>query len=184
MFRHSTAALVVTILVLSNVIDAKTDEFLEMKVFNHGFQASDSEMHAMLKKANLEGHGYKKEVTTKVVQKAGGGGEYQKAHYYYKDVSCSQMQEVEQELERLLPDAFQDEIGIKLKKEIKTRRLGSLGQCRVGPEVHFKGAEGCYDNQKAVSKRRKKRGCGGWICIVCFNIQITYSGNNNGNSTR
>lgn len=28
---------------------------------------------------------------------------FQKAYYYYKDVSCSQMQAVEQELERLLP---------------------------------------------------------------------------------
>ena len=27
----------------------------------------------------------------------------QETHYYYKDVSCSQMQVVEQELERLLP---------------------------------------------------------------------------------
>ena len=51
--------------------DAKTDEFFEMKVFNHDFQASDSEMHAILKKANLSAHGYKKEVITKLVQNAG-----------------------------------------------------------------------------------------------------------------
>ncbi len=60
--------------------DAKTDEYLEMKVFNHDFKASDSEMVAMLKKANLEGHGYKKEVSTKVVQEADGGQEYQVCH--------------------------------------------------------------------------------------------------------
>ena len=57
--------------------DAKTDEFLEIKFFNHEFQASDSEMHVMLKKANLTGHGYKKEVITKVVRKAEGGREYE-----------------------------------------------------------------------------------------------------------
>lgn len=61
--------------------DAKANEFLEMKVFNHEFRVSDSEMHAMLMKANLEGHGYKKEVTTKLVQKADGGKEYQVCTY-------------------------------------------------------------------------------------------------------
>lgn len=56
-----------------------------------------------------------------------------------------------------------------------------MGMCRVGLEVHFKGAEGCYDDQKAVSRRRKKRGCA-WWCIVCVDIQINVSnsGNNNG----
>lgn len=53
-------------------IDARTDEFFEMKVFNHDFQASDSEMHAILEKANLPARGYKKEVVTKLVQNAGG----------------------------------------------------------------------------------------------------------------
>ncbi len=46
---------------------------MQIKVFDHDFRASDSEMHAMLTKSNLTGHGYKKEITTKVVQKADGG---------------------------------------------------------------------------------------------------------------
>ena len=53
--------------------DGKTDEFLQMKVFNEDFRVSDSQMHAMLKEANLTGHGYKKEVTIKQKQNADNG---------------------------------------------------------------------------------------------------------------
>lgn len=61
--------------------DAKTEEFFEIKVFNHDFRPTNSEMHAMLKKANLTGHGYKKEVIKKQVQTAGDGTqEYQVCH--------------------------------------------------------------------------------------------------------
>lgn len=59
----------------------------------------------------------------------------------------------------------------KLKREMKTRHLGSMGQCRAGLEVHFREAESCDDNQKAVSKRRKKRGCG-WLCVICISLKI------------
>ena len=48
-----------------------------MKFFNHEFRASDSEMHAMLKKAKLTVHGYKKEVITKEVQRADGRQEHE-----------------------------------------------------------------------------------------------------------
>lgn len=53
-----------------------------MKVFNHDFRASDSEMHAIIEKANLTARGFRKEVTTKLVQNAAGGGapDYQACH--------------------------------------------------------------------------------------------------------
>ncbi len=52
-----------------------------MRIFNHDIRFSDSEMHAVLRKANLTGHGYKKEITTKVVQKADGGQDYQACQF-------------------------------------------------------------------------------------------------------
>lgn len=61
--------------------DAKTEEFFELKVFNHDFRTTDSEMHALLKKANLTGRGYKKEVTTRKVQNAGDGTQEFQAWY-------------------------------------------------------------------------------------------------------
>ena len=41
---------------------------MEVKVKNLDFHASDSKIQAMLRKADLEGHGYKKEDSTKVVK--------------------------------------------------------------------------------------------------------------------
>ena len=59
----------------------KTDEFFELKVFNRDFRASDSEIHAIIERANLTARGYKKEVTTKLVQNADGGApDYQACH--------------------------------------------------------------------------------------------------------
>ena len=63
----------VTFFVVFIFTDAETQEFLQMKIFNRDFRVSDSEMHAMLKKANLTGHGYKKEVTMKQRQNADNG---------------------------------------------------------------------------------------------------------------
>ena len=56
--------------ILFHYTDTETDEFLQIKVYNHDFRVSDSVVRAMLSKANLTGHGYKREVTTKLVQKA------------------------------------------------------------------------------------------------------------------
>ena len=53
--------------------DAKAGEFIQIKAYNHDFRVSDSAMHAMLMKANLMKEGFKKEVTTKLVQEAGSG---------------------------------------------------------------------------------------------------------------
>ena len=45
-----------------------------MKVFDPSFQASQSAMCAMLKKANLESRGFQKEIITKSVMKPGKDG--------------------------------------------------------------------------------------------------------------
>ena len=47
-----------------------------------------------------------------------------------------------------------------MKTEIKARNLGSMGVCRVGLEVHFKEAEGCYENQQAICR---------W-CVICIHV--------------
>lgn len=58
--------------------DAKVEEVFEMKLFEHDFRATGSEMHAILGKANLTGRGYKKDVVTKLVRHGDGGApEYQ-----------------------------------------------------------------------------------------------------------
>ena len=84
--------------------DAITDESLDLRMSNRDFQPSHSQMIEMLKKADLESHGYEKEVTTSLKQLPGSDQPwYEKTHLYYKIVSCSQSHEIYQEINRLLP---------------------------------------------------------------------------------
>lgn len=53
--------------------DTETDENLQVTFTNGRFQSSSSAMCAMLKKADLENNGYKKEVINKEVEEAGSG---------------------------------------------------------------------------------------------------------------
>ena len=68
---------------------------------------SSAKMHAVLKKADLESHGFEKEVITKLVRHpTTKKAEYTKTYYYYKTVTCDKVLEVEQELDKLLGGNF------------------------------------------------------------------------------
>ncbi|KAL9988054.1 hypothetical protein ACROYT_G002452 [Oculina patagonica] len=63
-------------------------------------------MKLMLDKAALKEHGFKLEITSKMMTETGTGSDkqaYQKTHFYYKIVDCSQVPEVSEELEYLIP---------------------------------------------------------------------------------
>ena len=61
-------------------------------------------MVALLKKADLESHGFKKELITSLKSEPGSNkAVYEKRYLYYKTVDCSRAQEVVQELQTLLP---------------------------------------------------------------------------------
>ena len=84
--------------------DAVTEESLALRMSNRDFRPSHSQVIEMLKNADLESHGYEKEVTTSLKQMPGSDEpRYEKTHLYYKIVSCSQLQEIYQEIYRLLP---------------------------------------------------------------------------------
>lgn len=64
---------------------------------------------ALLKQADLQSHGYKKEVTMKLVSEPGSDKpRYEKTYYIHKIVDCLRLQEVVQELQYLLPGKFVD----------------------------------------------------------------------------
>ena len=84
--------------------DAIEKETVTLKVFSPDDRPSDEQLKNMLKKADLEKHGYKKELTTKLVRGQGSDkSDYQKQYLYYKIVNCSRLQEITQELETLMP---------------------------------------------------------------------------------
>lgn len=84
--------------------DATAEESLELRMSNRDFRPSHSQMIEMLKEADLESHGYEKQVTSSLTQVPGSDEKsYERTHLYYKIVSCSQLQEIYQEIHRLLP---------------------------------------------------------------------------------
>ena len=84
--------------------DATSQESLTLKMFSPDDRPSDEQLKAMLEKADLESHGYKKELTTKLVSDSvSDKADYEKAYLYYKIVNCSRLQEINQELETLMP---------------------------------------------------------------------------------
>ena len=77
-----------------------------MRIYDHDIQVSDTQIRKTLEKAALEEHGFKLEITTKMMTEAGTGSDepvYQKTHYYYKIVDCSKVPEVSEQVESLIP---------------------------------------------------------------------------------
>lgn len=94
-----------------------------MKIFDPDFHMTDQQMLDLLKKVDLESHGYKKEVTTRLVSDPKSDkSNYKKSYFYYKEIACSKLREIDQELQTLLPGNFEYLIPLhekgKVKKEI------------------------------------------------------------------
>ena len=84
--------------------EARSEESLVLRVFNPDYHPSDDEMRATLKKADLESHGYTREITISLTSRDNTTTPtYEKRYFYYKTVDCSRTQEVVQELETLAP---------------------------------------------------------------------------------
>ena len=61
-------------------------------------------MFDLLKEVDLENHGYKKDETAKLVsQPESETTLYEKSFLFYKEINCSRLREIDQELESLLP---------------------------------------------------------------------------------
>ncbi|KAJ7377453.1 hypothetical protein OS493_029356 [Desmophyllum pertusum] len=139
---------------------------MELKMFDHDFRPSHSQMTEMLKEADLEGHGYEKEVTLRLVEEPGSDKpRYDRSHLYFKIVSCPQVHQIYQEIYTLLPGAFRLDMISKYSKEVKFSHLDSMELCKTGVEVHFKKADTCYENGK-VSKCRQKRALSSGACVT------------------
>ncbi|CAH3165803.1 unnamed protein product, partial [Porites lobata] len=144
--------------------DATQKETVTLKMSDPDDRPSDEQLRVMLKKADLEKHGYKKELTRKLVSGPGSDKtDYQKAFLYYKIVNCSRLQEITEELETLMPDPFMIKLAAKFNMEAKARNLSNMKQCKVGLEIHFKNGGNCAV-KKTKTRRRKRDWCICWRC--------------------
>lgn len=77
---------------------------MEVKVFDPNLRMSDQKMLQLIKDAKLQSKGYRVENTTKMVTEPGSDTPvFMKSVLYYKVVNCSQLQEIDQELQNSLP---------------------------------------------------------------------------------
>ena len=78
---------------------------MTLKFYNSNATTTNAEMLKMLKKADLEGHGFQKElIRTKL--SAGNATNhtiYKRTLHYFKVVDCSNVMQVVLEIEKLLP---------------------------------------------------------------------------------
>ncbi|XP_067057250.1 uncharacterized protein [Acropora muricata] len=156
-----------TVAVLSTLADARDDESLTMRNFNPDFRPSDKQMLAMLKKANLESHGFKQEIITLVRRDPKTNNEmFEKRYFYYQVVPCSRASEVVQKLQTLMPAVVPVKLAQKTLSEIKVRKLTTMKQCKVGVEIHFKNGNECSGKKKA--RRVRRFSC--WWCDGCIAV--------------
>lgn len=84
--------------------DANSKETLVLRIFSSDHPTPDNQLMGILKKADLESHGYTKEFTTSLVSESGSDKPvYRKQYLYYKIAECSRVREIVQELQTLMP---------------------------------------------------------------------------------
>lgn len=73
---------------------------MDMRIYNPDVQATDDDIRDLLAnyKAVLTAFGFKMEVTTKLMQ----GSTYQKTYFFFKTVQCSQVPDVNKEIDSLI----------------------------------------------------------------------------------
>ncbi|KXJ19078.1 uncharacterized protein LOC110231364 [Exaiptasia diaphana] len=154
-----------TLVAVWTVEGQRARDSIVLRVFNKDFKIPTAKMHAVLKKANLESHGYEKEVITKLVRHpVTKKAEYTKMYFYYKTVTCDKVLEVEQELDKLLGGKI---LGASVYRKAQ-RDLKKIGDptktCKSGIEIHYRNQQHC--GKMADDEHLDKRSaapCG--ICI-------------------
>ena len=77
-----------------------------MRIYDRDPRVSDAQLRMMLDKAVLEEHGFKLEITSKLLIEPGSGSGipvFQKTFFYFKTVDCSRVPEVNEEVDSLIP---------------------------------------------------------------------------------
>ncbi|XP_032237708.1 uncharacterized protein LOC116618293 [Nematostella vectensis] len=155
---HLALSFVVAVVAWVSVTDAVVEDKVTLRVFDKNLKISDEEIQRRLKEADLEGHGFKKEVVTKLMKVPGQKTpNYLKQYFYYKTVACDRVMEVERELSGLLKGAMSKKVVTKMGRAVRDKGLVKDAMCRTGVEIHLNKEQSC--GQK---KRQKRSPC--WVC--------------------
>ena len=76
-----------------------------MRIYDRDSRVPDDQLRMMLDKGVLEEHGFKLEITSKLLREPEFRSDkpsFQKTYFYFKAVDCSQVSEVNEEVDSLI----------------------------------------------------------------------------------
>lgn len=77
-----------------------------MRIYDRDSRVPDDQLRMMLDKDVLEGRGFKLEITSKLLREPGSRSDkpsFLTTYFYFKTVDCSQVPEVNEEVDSLIP---------------------------------------------------------------------------------
>ncbi|KAM7441384.1 hypothetical protein ABFA07_009561 [Porites harrisoni] len=171
MILSEMIAVILALFLFSTVVEADTEEDLELLIFdrNTSTKLSKSDVLKVLKKANLTGHGFKKEVSYQTVKSDGRSTYFKESYFYYKLENCSRIPEIEEELEKLIPGVLGNNVANRLKTDLQNWRLDDVDKCKVGLEVVFKGIDSAQRSKRTNPPGKKSYS----KSVSIFGIKVT-----------
>lgn len=150
---------ILALFLFSTAVEADdTEEDVELLIFNRNTSTklTKSNVRKVLKKANLTGHGYKKEVSYQRVMSPESTPYFKASYFYYKSENCSRIQEIEEELETLIPGVLGQDVANRVKTELQYWHLDNVDQCKVGLEIVFTGTDTDQRSKRFISSKKVK----------------------------
>ncbi|XP_032232833.2 uncharacterized protein LOC116615380 [Nematostella vectensis] len=161
----------------------------EFRIYDRTFKATNTQMLEMIRRANLEEHGFTRLVSSHLTTKRTSGSQLRRDVHYTKDVPCSQLPAVEREVRALLPGVWGEDVSSRVQDIVFLKSLHDSQRCTAGIEIHFP-TPGCNARGKRTPllrrkaretreddaspgesyKKRRPNPCPDW-CIVCFMAQ-------------
>lgn len=86
--------------------DASLGESFEMRIYDRDTRVPADQVRMILDKGVLEEHGFKLEITSKLLREPGSRSDkpsFLTTHFFFKTVDCSQVPEVNEEVDSLIP---------------------------------------------------------------------------------
>lgn len=142
---------------------------VDVRIFNHGYTASQEEVESKLHRAALAKLGYKKTIvfSQSTDDESGKMSVERKIIRFQKRVPCQDMMGIEEEIRKIMPGVWGNDVREKVREEaMKTSQIRQRdAQCDAGIEIHFP-LRGCpRQNNQA---KRVPRGCDEEVCLFCF----------------
>ena len=144
--------------------ESNAGEKIAIRVFNHDYRATVNDVLRKLETAQLQRRGFTRTVINETVTTADERPVTSTVLHFYKKIPCRQLMYVEEEVRRLWPEAWGEDVSRRVVSAASRAMLFSGKMCTAGIEVHFPPRGGCAAKKE---KRSSKRKCEDW-CLFCF----------------